>query len=127
MSLAPKKIKKILLVEDERLARIVNKMLLEELGYRLDIAENGQQAFDMSQSTDYSLIFMDIGLPDISGIEVTLRIRRCEKARRTPIVALTAFMQADLEEKCLAAGMDQVLTKPTAAATLQQTITQLAA
>jgi len=120
-------VKKILLVEDERIAQIVNKMLLEELGYRLDIAENGQQAFDMAQSNDYCLIFMDIGLPDINGIEVTLKIRGCEKARRIPIVALTAFMQADLEEKCLAAGMDQVLTKPTAAAALQQAITHLAA
>jgi len=127
MPVAPKMVKKILLVEDERIAQIVNRMLLEELGYRLDIAENGQQAFDMVQNNDYSLIFMDIGLPDTDGIEVTLKIRRCEKARRIPIVALTAFMQADLEEKCLAAGMDQVLTKPTAAAALQQAITQLAA
>jgi len=127
MPFALKKIKKILLVEDERIAQIVNKMLLEELGYMITIAENGQQALDMAQKNDYSLIFMDIGLPDMDGIEVTLKIRNREKTQRIPIVALTAFMQADLKEKCLAAGMDQVLTKPAAAATLQQTIAQLAA
>lgn len=114
--------KKILLVEDEKIAMLVNKMLLEEIGYSPDIAEDGQQALEMAQKNEYALIFMDLGLPGMSGMEVATKIRAGEKARKTTIVALTAYALDDVEEKCLAAGMDTVINKPTTTDVLEKLI-----
>ena len=124
MTITPENMKKILLVEDEKIARTINKMFLEEIGYIPDIAENGQQALDLAQKNDYDLILMDIGLPDINGIEVTIKIRAWEKTKRTPIVALTAFATEDTKIKCLQVGMEKVVFKPTDVTTLMQIINQ---
>lgn len=105
---------RVLLVEDNRMIQMVHYRLLERFGCHVDLAKNGQQALDMV-SHCHDLIFMDIGLPDISGIEVTAEIRRREgNNRRTRIVALTALLEQEIHEACLAAGMDGVETKPIA-------------
>ncbi len=103
---------KILLVEDQPIVLKIHKMMLEEIGYRPDTAENGQQAIIMAQADQYGLILMDIGLPDINGIEAALQIKQTERGKATPIVALTAYAVQDVKKQCLAAGMDKVLSKP---------------
>jgi len=122
----PKNAKKILLVEDDEMAKTVHVMYLEELGYMPDIAENGQQALELAQKNQYDLILMDIGLPDMTGIDVVKKIRAGGKNQRTPIVALTGFAPEDVIASCLAAGMEKVFFKPTDATTLQQIIKQFA-
>jgi two-component system aerobic respiration control sensor histidine kinase ArcB len=104
----------ILLVEDEPVALTANRMMIEALGYTLDTAVNGQQALDLSTTKSYDLIFMDIGLPDINGIEVTAKIRRHEKTlqRHSHIIALTTHPLDEIKEKSLTAGMDKVASKP---------------
>lgn len=123
----PKNAKKILLVEDDEMAKTVHVMYLEELGYTPDIAENGQKALELAQKNQYDLILMDIGLPDMTGIDVVKKIRAGGKNQRTPIVALTGFAPEDVIASCLAAGMEKVFFKPTDATTLQQIIKQFAA
>jgi CheY-like chemotaxis protein len=104
---------KILLVEDEPIAMIVNKGLLKNLGHVVDTAVNGREAIAKA-ANDYDLIFMDVGLPDIDGIEATKEIRSHEdQAKRAVIVALTGYAQKKVYEKCREAGMNDVLLKPT--------------
>jgi CheY-like chemotaxis protein len=104
---------KILLVEDEHIARKVHFMMLQALGHTPDVAETGRQALKMCQLQRYDLIFMDIGLPDIDGLELTRHIHQLDATgHRTPVVALTAFSATDVQDKCLSAGIDNIMTKP---------------
>ena len=120
-----KKTVKILLVEDNLMVMKVNKMLLNDLGYEPDTAETGNQAVEMA-ANNYDLIFMDIGLPDIDGIQATAKIRQAEKATKkkklTPIIELTAYSREEVLEKCLAVGMNDVLNKPANCEELRLTI-----
>jgi len=101
---------KILVVEDGLINQKVAKLMLEQLGYQADIAENGTKALAMYQD-DYQAILMDVGLPDISGIEVCARIRSQEWNAHIPIIALTAEGDS-IKDKCLSSGMDEFATKP---------------
>ncbi len=105
---------RVLVVEDSTLAAKVARSLLIELGCSVDIAENGQTAITFIKSNDYDLIFMDVGLPDIDGYEVTRRIRLFElnKDIRIPIVALTAHVDEENKQYCIDLGMNAVLSKP---------------
>lgn len=106
---------KILLVEDEKVVMYVHTTMLHDLGFTPDTAETGMAALALCQN-EYDLIFMDIGLPDINGIEVTTRIRECEQAKnnikRPSIVALTAYEIHEVYDECMKAGMDEVANKP---------------
>lgn len=103
---------KILLVEDERIAMLVHSKMLEKLGYQPDVAENGQQALSLA-TKKYDLILMDIGLPDMTGIEVTAEIRQHEdSSHRAHIVGVTGYSLEEVEAQCLAAGMDAIIAKP---------------
>jgi two-component system aerobic respiration control sensor histidine kinase ArcB len=79
-----------------------------------DIAESGKKALDLWKANDYDLIFMDIGLPDMDGHEVTRHIRLQELTRNThvPIIALTAHAGDENKKRCIDAGMNAVLIKP---------------
>lgn len=105
--------KKILLVEDEPIARMVNSKLLADLGYTPDIAETGEDAVTMS-SEGYDLILMDIGLPGIDGLEATRQIRRHEASQQQQavIIALSAYSIESYYDKCIDAGMDDMANKP---------------
>jgi CheY-like chemotaxis protein len=104
---------RVLLVEDNEVNRLVASNMLEELGCPVEVAGDGREALDALEKNTYSLVFMDLQMPEIDGLEATRRIRRRENGnRRIPIVAMTAnAMQSD-REKCLAAGMDGYLAKP---------------
>lgn len=104
--------KKVLLVEDDLLTQKITSWMLEELNCQVDIASSGNQALKMLE-TKYDLLIMDVGLPDMDGISLTVKIRAEEtQNQHTPIVALTAHVMEQDKEKCMAAGMNDFLKKP---------------
>lgn len=111
---------KILLVENQPAVLKMHKTMLEEMGHKPDVAEDGLQALSMIADNDYNLILMNIGLPDLDGIEVATVMRRLEKNKRTPVIALTPFELDEVEAGCLAAGIDKVLIKPVTIDRLRQ-------
>jgi CheY-like chemotaxis protein len=106
--------RKILVVEDNLINQKVAKCLLEGKGYQVEIAPTGQTALELYQTNNYSIILMDLGLPDMPGTEVTRQIRMIEQAKSSdhiPIVALTAN-SIEAKPACLASGMDDFSVKP---------------
>lgn len=101
----------ILIVEDNLLNQKVLKIMLEDLGYTVDVAANGREALERFKHHNYSLILMDVGLPDMDGLETTRQIRAQEHADHTPIIACTASGDG-YKERCLEAGMDDFTLKP---------------
>lgn len=104
----------VLLVEDDDFVADITKTILESLDCNVDIACTGEAAIKQACSGNYDILFMDIGLPDIDGYEVTRRIHQCEAGREhlTPIIALSAHSGIDNAKKCISVGMSAVLTKP---------------
>lgn len=103
----------ILVVEDNKMAQLAVKILLTSLACRVDIACDGQQALELSASHHYDLILMDIGLGDgLDGYEVTRRLRQMAALKTTPIIALTACVADNNQQRCMDAGMNLVLSKP---------------
>lgn len=99
--------------------------LLEDLGVRVDCAQNGYKALELAREKNYDIIFMDIQMPGIDGIEVTRRIRLNEcPGDHTPIIALTAHALTVERQAVLSAGMDDYLTKPIDEIELQRVIQQ---
>jgi signal transduction histidine kinase/ActR/RegA family two-component response regulator len=101
---------RILLAEDNPATQDLIRIILEKRGCRLTLVDNGQAAIDAGGVEAFDLILMDCQMPVIDGFEATARLRRAGVC--TPIVALTAFARAEDEERCLAAGMDDFLSKP---------------
>jgi len=109
----PVKSQHVLIVEDEPTAQFSAEHQLKQLGFTVDIAANGQKALHLLEHNNYDLIFMDIGLPDISGLEVTAEIRKREQGKpRTPIIGLTIYALEEDEKHGLNVGMDDYLVKP---------------
>lgn len=104
---------KILLVEDNRINQLFTKKILEKLGFRVDVADNGLEALDKVQSESYGVVLMDCQMPVMDGYEATRRIRQLgSDYEKLPIIALTAHALAGDKEKCLESGMDDYMTKP---------------
>ena len=102
----------ILLAEDDERNVETVAGYLEEKGYRLLIAGDGQRALDLAAAKRPDLILMDVQMPEMDGLEATRRIRADAALAQTPIIALTALAMPGDEEKCLAAGADDYLSKP---------------
>jgi CheY-like chemotaxis protein len=114
---------RVLLVEDNIVNQRVARRFLERLRCEVEVVDDGAQAVAAYGRRRYSLILMDMQMPVMDGLEATRRIRASEAGgARTPIVALTADAMAGTLERCLAAGMDDYLTKPLDAARLSAVI-----
>ena len=134
----------ILLAEDNVVNQKVAVRMLQKIGYRVDVVENGQEAVEAIDRTSYDLVLMDCQMPEIDGLEATRKIREVEKEKReatekispddlpltphenhrVPIIALTANALTGDRELCLEAGMDDFLTKPVRLEALSATITK---
>jgi signal transduction histidine kinase/CheY-like chemotaxis protein/HPt (histidine-containing phosphotransfer) domain-containing protein len=119
------KLPRLLLVEDNFINQQLTQAQIQRLGYDLDIAADGAQALAALQQNDYALILMDCRLPDIDGLELTAAIRNLDNGKKAmPIVALTGSAQNGERERCLAAGMNDFLTKPVTLARLASALTR---
>lgn len=102
----------ILVVEDNPVNTRLFVRHLEQAGYRVSQAGNGQQALEMLAAEEIDLVLMDVQMPVMDGLEATRRLRRDPRFRDLPIVALTAHAQAGDRDLCLAAGMTGYISKP---------------
>ncbi len=103
---------RVLLVDDNEMNRFFGQKLLTLCGVQASIAESGADALRQLQQSGFDLVFMDISMPDMDGYATTRQIRQVIPASQLPIVALTAHAIAGERERCLAAGMNDYLTKP---------------
>ena len=107
-----------LLVEDNRINQAIARRMLGQLGLRIDLCENGQEAIDRVQRHAYDLVLMDLHMPVMGGIEATRHIRRLPRGHDLPIIALTADAMEDARRACMEVGMNGYLTKPISHETL---------
>ena len=112
---------RVLLAEDEAINRIVVMGMLQHLGHHADTVNNGHEVLEALERETYDVVLMDIQMPGLNGLEVTRRIR--ETRGETPyIIALTAHALSGDRERCLAAGMNDYLSKPLALTDLQNAL-----
>jgi len=119
---------KILLAEDNVINQKVASRLLQQFGYHIDVSSNGKEAVDAVSHQHYDLVFMDMQMPEMDGLEATRRIcAHFNPPERPYIVAMTANAMKEDREHCLAAGMDDYLSKPVRAEDLKSAIERAAA
>ena len=104
----------VLIVEDNLVNQLVAHRILERFGIKVDIAENGKQAVDTELSNNYDLIFMDMEMPIMDGLEATriIKANSIDRGEKPFIVAMTANAMPEDRERCFEAGMDDFLAKP---------------
>src|SRR5208337_628283 len=105
---------RILLVEDNKVNKMVAVGILDKLGFIADTADNGRQAVNMLEAASYDIVFMDVQMPVMDGFEATRAIRHIEidSGCHVPIIAMTANAMKGDREKCLKVGMDDYISKP---------------
>ncbi|MDX2471710.1 MAG: response regulator [SAR324 cluster bacterium] len=103
---------KILVAEDNKINQQIIKEILETAAFQVDIAENGFEALEALAQEKYHGILMDVQMPKMDGLEATKQIRKMERFKDLPIIALTANAMAKDREECLSAGMDGHVPKP---------------
>ncbi|PIB37460.1 hypothetical protein BFP72_07820 [Reichenbachiella sp. 5M10] len=102
----------ILVVDDNKVNRTVASQILIKSGCNVDTAESGQIAIDMVTTRTYDLIFMDIQMPDMDGVQTTQNLKAMNLPDLPPIVAMTAYSMEDDEKKFISAGLDDYVAKP---------------
>ncbi len=114
--------KHILIVEDNELNLKLFKDLLSAHGYQTTEVTEGIKAYDTIKETRPDLIIMDIQLPEVSGIDVTKRLKADPELKSIPVIAVTAFAMKNDEEKILNAGCEAYISKPIQIGTFLETI-----
>lgn len=115
----------VLVADDDAINQEVARLHLEAFGLRVDVVSNGLEALQATAASDYALVFMDLQMPEMDGLQATRNIREREHVQRMPrlpIVAWTASVMADDRERCRAAGADDILTKPFAPERLHEVL-----
>jgi signal transduction histidine kinase/ActR/RegA family two-component response regulator len=102
----------ILLAEDNKMNQIIARKIFEKIGYAIDLAENGKIAVNMMEEKNYDLIFMDIQMPEMNGLQAARHIIEKHKDNAPPIIAMTANALSEDEEECRQAGMQDFISKP---------------
>lgn len=102
----------ILLVEDNRLNQLVASQTLKKYGILVDIANNGREAIDCLDKKRYDLVLMDIQMPVMDGLDATRILRQDARFKSLPIIAMSAGVTLDEQEKCTSAGMTAFMSKP---------------
>lgn len=115
---------RILVAEDNPVNQKVALHFIKKLGHRCEVAMNGRQVLEILKAEDFDLIFMDVQMPELDGLEATRAIRLDEAAaeRHIPIVAMTAHAMKGDRERCLEAGMDDYISKPIQQSELRRVI-----
>jgi PAS domain S-box-containing protein len=104
---------RVLLAEDNIVNQKIARMMLENLGCRVDVAANGHEAIEMLDAWRYDIVFMDCEMPEMDGFEATTTIRRRQNSQQhIPIIAVTAKAISGDRERCLAVGMNDYIAKP---------------
>ncbi len=103
---------RVLVAEDNAVNQKVIALMLERMGHRVDAVANGAEAVEALALAPYDVVLMDVQMPEVDGLAATRIIRTRESERRTPVIALTANVTADDEQRCRDAGMDDFLAKP---------------
>ena len=103
---------RVLVVEDNVVNQRVTMLMLTEFGCHVDLAANGREAVEMVELLPFDMVFMDCEMPEMDGFEATGEIRRLQGDKHLPIIAMTAYALQGDRERCLAAGMDDYLSKP---------------
>ena len=103
---------RILLVEDNHLNQKIVRRLLQSMRYEIDLASNGETAIKKVNETNYDLVFMDCGLPEMDGYQCTEIIRTKWKKDKLPIVAFTANAMPEDAQRCIDVGMNDYISKP---------------
>jgi signal transduction histidine kinase/CheY-like chemotaxis protein len=115
---------RILLAEDNLVNQRVALNMLGKMGHRITLATNGREALEQWRHGDFDLILMDVQMPEMTGLEAAMQIRREEAiGAHVPIVAMTASAMSEDRERCLAAGMDDFISKPVSYKAIEETIT----
>jgi signal transduction histidine kinase/ActR/RegA family two-component response regulator len=103
---------RVLLVDDEPINREIAEMLLEDIEFQIDLAEDGVEAVELASRQHYDLILMDMQMPRMDGLEATRQIRTLPGGKDLLIIAMTANAFIEDKRRCLEAGMDDFATKP---------------
>ena len=117
----------ILLVEDNVIALHLIETIVTQAGLRFTSATDGAQALTLAKSVYFDLIITDIGLPGLSGFELAEAVREWEKItlkNPIPIVGLTAYTLHEIEEQCLQAGINKMLSNPVSLKTIHELTNQ---
>jgi two-component system sensor histidine kinase/response regulator len=105
---------RILLAEDNKVNQLLAVRLLEKRGHKVTVTANGKEALAALERDSFDLVFMDVQMPEMDGLEATAAIRKKEIASENhlPVIAMTAHAMVGDRERCLEAGMDDYITKP---------------
>ncbi|WP_341348497.1 response regulator [Paenibacillus sp. FSL H3-0469] len=117
---------KVLVVDDHPINQRLMVSMLDKLGYRADVAEDGNQAVELARKCAYDFIFMDLQMPVMDGLEATSLIRQESSGSpdKTVIIAMTANVMEGIQDRCTAAGMDGYISKPLKLSSIKQMISR---
>ena len=118
---------RVLLAEDNPVNQILAARILEKLGHKVHIANNGKEAFERAKAETFDLIVMDVQMPEMDGLQATAAIREAEATtgKHIPIFAMTAHAMKGDRERCLDAGMDGYMSKPIRVEELKEAIAHI--
>ena len=112
----------VLVVEDNLVNQKVVTAVLNKRGYRVSVANNGEEALEMLEKAQFAIVLMDVQMPVLDGLEATRRMRADDRWKTIPVIAMTAHAMTGDREKCLEAGMNAYISKPVHSAHLLATI-----